>query len=149
MTVNIPIQTEPVRQGATLTRCKLPGYTARMETGLHFPDLSSWRSWLAQNYTNPDAIWIRCYKKHTGRSSVSYNDAVEEALCWGWIDSLIKRVDDDVYLRKLSPRKQGSNWSTSNRRRVKKLLAEGRMQPAGLARPTPSFAAWPRCRGGR
>jgi uncharacterized protein YdeI (YjbR/CyaY-like superfamily) len=68
-----------------------------------------------------------------GTPSISYADAVEEARCWGWIDSLIKRVDDRIYLRKFSRRRAGSNWSASNRKRVRALLEAGRMQPPGLA----------------
>jgi uncharacterized protein YdeI (YjbR/CyaY-like superfamily) len=104
-----------------------------MDEGLHFDDLQAWRSWLATNHANDEPVWIRFYKKPAHRSGISYTDAVEEALCWGWIDSLIKRMDDSVYVRKFSRRRPGSNWSAANRKRVKKLLTEGRMQQPGRA----------------
>jgi uncharacterized protein YdeI (YjbR/CyaY-like superfamily) len=103
------------------------------DDGMHFDDLETWRAWLEVNHGTTEPVWIRFYKKPTGRRTIRYDDAIEEALSWGWIDSLIKRVDDDLYLRKFTPRKAGSNWSALNRKRVRKLIAEGRMQPPGLA----------------
>jgi uncharacterized protein YdeI (YjbR/CyaY-like superfamily) len=74
------------------------------------------------------------HKRHTGRASVAYDDAVDEALCFGWIDSLIKRLDDARYVRKFTPRKPDSRWSTANRRRYARLSAGGRLTAAGLKR---------------
>ncbi len=74
------------------------------------------------------------HKVHAGRASVDYGDAVDEALCFGWIDSLIKRIDEARYARKFTPRKPDSKWSASNRKRYAELQASGRLKPAGLRR---------------
>src|ERR1017187_2053436 len=79
-------------------------------------------------------VWLVFYKRQTGRSSIAYDDAVNEALCFGWIDSLIKRLDDDRYARKFTPRKPDSKWSSANRKRYAQLQASGRLTPAGLQR---------------
>ena len=106
-----------------------------MEITLTFyaPDRAAWRAWLAASGTAEREIWLIFYKKHTGTPCISYDDAVEEALCFGWIDGLMKRMDDDRYAQRFSPRKLGSSWSESNKVRVRKLIAEGRMTPAGQA----------------
>jgi uncharacterized protein YdeI (YjbR/CyaY-like superfamily) len=75
------------------------------------------------------------YKRHTSTSAVSYDDAIDEALCFGWIDSLVRRLDDDRYARKFTPRKPGSKWSTINRRRYADLKARGLLAAPGLERP--------------
>jgi uncharacterized protein YdeI (YjbR/CyaY-like superfamily) len=80
-------------------------------------------------------IWLVFHKVHTGKPSISYEDAVDEALCYGWVDSLIKRLDDKCYARKFTPRKPNARWSTINRQRYVRLNAAGRLQKPGLARP--------------
>src|SRR5215475_2956878 len=97
-------------------------------------DRSTWRSWLAANYASKREIWVVFQKKHTGRICMSYEDAVEEALCFGWIDSTVKRLDDDSYARKFTPRTDSTNWSESNKRRIAKCIKEGRMTAIGLAK---------------
>jgi len=97
--------------------------------------LEAWRQWLAAHHDSESEIWLVFHKRHTGRPSVAYADAVDEALCFGWIDSLIKRLDDERYARKFTPRKADSRWSTINRRRYAALKASGRLMPAGVARP--------------
>ena len=82
----------------------------------------------------PAEVWLVFHKKHTGKRSVAYKDALDEALCYGWIDSLIKRIDDDRYARKFTPRKPGSNWSSINMRRYNQLKAAKKLMPPGLAR---------------
>ncbi|HKY22152.1 MAG TPA: YdeI/OmpD-associated family protein [Vicinamibacterales bacterium] len=79
-------------------------------------------------------VWLIFHKRHTGRPSVSYEDAVDEALCYGWIDSLIKRIDDDRYARKFTPRRPASAWSTVNRRRYEALKSAKRLAPPGVRR---------------
>jgi uncharacterized protein YdeI (YjbR/CyaY-like superfamily) len=102
---------------------------------IHLSTHHRWRTWLAANHDKEkDGIWLVFHKKHTGRPALDYEDAVEEALCFGWIDSLIKRIDDDKFCRKFTPRKDTSNWSNSNRRRVEKIIKEGRMTKFGLAK---------------
>ena len=92
-----------------------------------------WREWLAQNHDQETEIWLVFYKKHTGRPTLDYDDMVEDALCFGWIDSLIKKIDDDRYARKLTPRKADSTWSDANKQRVKQLLRQKRIEKPGLA----------------
>src|ERR1700730_18418317 len=93
-----------------------------------------WRGWLAQKQDSKAEVWLTFYKRHTGQPSIAYEDAVNEALCFGWIDSLIKRLDDARYARKFTPRKADSRWSTANRRRYAELKSSGRMMPAGSNR---------------
>jgi uncharacterized protein YdeI (YjbR/CyaY-like superfamily) len=94
-----------------------------------------WRRWLAQNHDKEEnGIWLVFYKKQTGRPSIDYEETVQEALCFGWIDSLIKRINDETYCRKFTPRKSTSRWSDINRRRVEKIIREGRITEFGLAK---------------
>ena len=79
-------------------------------------------------------MWLVFHKRHTGRPSISYQDALDEALCHGWVDSLVKRLDDDRYARKFTPRKPDSSWSDINRKRYAELAASGRLAPPGLDR---------------
>jgi uncharacterized protein YdeI (YjbR/CyaY-like superfamily) len=90
---------------------------------------------LAENHDKEEnGIWLVFYKKETGRPSLEYEESVEEALCFGWIDSIIKRIDDDKYWRKFTRRKDDSRWSNTNRKRVEKIIKEGRMTEFGLAK---------------
>jgi uncharacterized protein YdeI (YjbR/CyaY-like superfamily) len=93
---------------------------------------SQWRAWLAKHHDSEMEVWLVFRKRHTGEASIAYEDAVNEALCFGWIDSLIKRLDDERYARKFTPRKPGSRWSTANRERYARLRASGRLMPSGL-----------------
>lgn len=102
--------------------------------------VEGWRQWLAANHASESEIWLIYYKKHTRKLSVAYLDALDEALCYGWIDSLVKRVDDDRYAIKYTPRKPDSKWSVVNRKRYSALEAAGRLAPAGKAR-SPKGAA--------
>lgn len=92
---------------------------------------SAWRSWLAKHHAAKREIWLVYYKKGFGKASVAYGEAVEEALCYGWIDSTVKTLDTERYAQRFTPRKAGSNWSTPNLDRVKRLVATGLMTPAG------------------
>jgi uncharacterized protein YdeI (YjbR/CyaY-like superfamily) len=94
--------------------------------------VAAWQAWLARHHQSESEVWLVFYKRHTGRPSIAYDDAVCEALCFGWIDSLIKRLDDNRYARKFTPRKPGSRWSTANRERYARLQASGRLKPAGV-----------------
>ena len=93
-----------------------------------------WRSWLAKHHASESEVWLIFHKLHTGKPSVAYNDAVDEALCYGWIDSLIKRIDDDRYARKFTPRKADSTWSTVNLNRYAALKAANKLAAPGIAR---------------
>ena len=104
-----------------------------------------WRQWLAKHHVSSPGIWLVRHKQHTGVNSMPYEDLVSEALCFGWVDSLIKRLDNDRYAIKVTPRKPTSKWSDINRRRWKELKAAGLLAPAGLgAAPTANrYAAHP------
>jgi uncharacterized protein YdeI (YjbR/CyaY-like superfamily) len=91
-----------------------------------------WRSWLQQNHLVEKGVWLVFYKKGAGESGPTYDEAVDGALCFGWIDSVIKKIDDYEYVRKFTPRRPGSIWSKSNIRRVERLTKEDRMTEYGL-----------------
>jgi len=93
-----------------------------------------WRAWLAKNHKTEKKVWLIYFKKHARKASIAYEDSVEEALCFGWIDSLIRRLDDDQYTRLFTPRIDHKNWSEMNKKRIAKLIQEGRMTAAGLAK---------------
>jgi uncharacterized protein YdeI (YjbR/CyaY-like superfamily) len=102
-----------------------------MET-LFCRNREEWRIWLEMNHAKVSEIWLVYMKKHTKKQSVSYNEAVEEALCFGWIDSLVKSIDSESYMQKYTPRKRDSVWSLVNKKRVEKMIAEKKMTNAGL-----------------
>lgn len=91
-----------------------------------------WRSWLQKHHKSEKGIWLIYYKKHTGRASISYTDAVEEAICFGWINGQIKKIDDDKYMQRFTPRKPKSLWSVINIERAKKMIELGLMTEFGL-----------------
>lgn len=93
---------------------------------------SAWRRWLEHNHDACEGVWLIYYKKHTGVATVTYAEAVEEALCFGWIDSLTNRIDEDRYMQKFTPRKATGSWSASNKARVEKLIRQGKMTESGL-----------------
>ena len=101
---------------------------------LYVTDRRMWRDWLIKHHASASEIWLVTYRKHTGIPTLPYNDAVEEALCFGWIDSIVKRLDDDRLAQRYSPRRKGSNLSPMNRERVKTLIREKRMTEAGLSK---------------
>jgi uncharacterized protein YdeI (YjbR/CyaY-like superfamily) len=100
---------------------------------LEVRDRPEWREWLQHHHTSSRGVWLVLYKKHTGAVSIPYEDAVCEALCFGWIDSLIKRIDGDRHAHKFTPRKSSSKWSESNRKRWAELRHTGLLTSAGLA----------------
>src|SRR2546428_11998723 len=106
--------------------------TAKLMT-LQVRSRRQWRAWLAKHHTSSPGVWLVFFKTHTGVKSISYEDTVREALCFGWIDSLIKRLDEDRYALKVTPRKPTSKWSDINRKRGAELNAAARLTPAGLA----------------
>lgn len=91
-----------------------------------------WRSWLKKNHAKAAEVWLVYYKKHTGKRSINYTDSVEEALCFGWIDGMKKRIDEEQYAHRFTPRRTKSKWSPLNIKLAKKLIEEGKMTPAGL-----------------
>ncbi|MBU7023952.1 MAG: YdeI/OmpD-associated family protein [Theionarchaea archaeon] len=103
-----------------------------MTESLYVTTRDEWRSWLEQNHGTQNEIWLIFYKKHTGKPTIPYSDAVEEAICFGWIDSIVKRIDDEKFVRKFTPRRDTSKWSPSNISRIKKMIGQGRMKEAGM-----------------
>jgi len=100
-----------------------------------------WRRWLAKHHATADEIWLVAYAKASGRRFVAYNGAVEEALCFGWIDSIVKKLDGDARAQRYSPRRKGSALSAMNRERIVRLIEQGLMTPAGLAAVQDQFDA--------
>jgi uncharacterized protein YdeI (YjbR/CyaY-like superfamily) len=97
-----------------------------------FASAAELRRWFKKNHAKETELWIGYYKKGTGKKSVTYPESVDEALCVGWIDGVRKSIDDESYMNRFTPRRQGSHWSAVNLRRVRELTEEGRMLPAGL-----------------
>lgn len=93
-----------------------------------------WRGWLEKNYAGEKEVWLVYYKAGSGKETIPYEDSVEEALCFGWIDSLIQKIDAEKYARKFTPRTNTAKWSDTNRRRLGKVIREGRMTEAGMAK---------------
>jgi len=122
-------------------------------------DREQWRDWLKKYFDKETEVWLVYNKKETGLPSIEYGASVEEALCFGWVDSLIKKIDESSYARKFTPRKEVSKWSEHNKKRVGKMIKTGRMTEHGLrlveaakkngcwdrpdTRPTLSFAMHP------
>lgn len=104
----------------------------------------AWHKWLAGHHDSESEVWLVFYKPHAAAASIAYSDALDEALCFGWVDSLVKRLDDDRYARKFTPRKANSRWSQINRKRYAALKASGRLQPGGIARAPTSRGDAPR-----
>jgi uncharacterized protein YdeI (YjbR/CyaY-like superfamily) len=94
---------------------------------------AAWRVWLEKHHATSSGIWLVFAKKSTGLPTISYEDAVQEALCFGWIDSLVKSIDDRFHMQMFTPRKAKSAWSATNKARLAKLMKAGAMAPAGLA----------------
>lgn len=88
--------------------------------------------WLKMNHAIETELWVKIFKKNTGILSVTWDDVVVEALCWGWIDGVKKSIDDQAYIQRITPRKARSNWSKRNREHAERLISEGRMMEAGL-----------------
>lgn len=95
---------------------------------------AEWRTWLQENYTRREGIWLVSYKKASGKPRFDYAEAVEEALCFGWVDSKANKLDEERSLLWFAPRKSRTGWSKINKERVDKLIAAGLMMPAGLAK---------------
>ena len=111
---------------------------------LHVTSRRQWRTWLTRHHNSSPGVWLLFFKAHTGVKSIPYEDTVREALCFGWIDSLIKRVDDDRYAVKVTPRNPTSKWSEINRQRWAELKAAGLLRSAGLAAAPTSNTYAPR-----
>jgi uncharacterized protein YdeI (YjbR/CyaY-like superfamily) len=97
-----------------------------------FEDPAAFWAWLETNHASEPELWLKIFKKASGTKTINWEEAVIEALCWGWIDGIKKSLDHEAYLQRFTPRRKGSNWSQRNREHVERLMAEGRMQEPGL-----------------
>ena len=104
------------------------------DNSVHPKSRSAWRLWLEENHGRAEGVWLITYKKSTGKPRIDYDEAVEEALCYGWVDSKPNKLDDERSLLWFAPRKSGTGWSRPNKTRVEKLTAAGLMRPAVLAK---------------
>ena len=102
------------------------------EDAIPFAAVDDWRAWLEEHHATAPEVWVLYHKKHTGIPSIAWAEAVEEALRFGWIDGLVRRIDDDRYAQRWTPRRPTSRWSKVNVAIAERLIAEGRMTPAGL-----------------
>lgn len=100
---------------------------------LYVTNRADWRMWLAKHYMREKEVWLIYFKKDSSRARIPYNDAVEEALCFGWIDSQTKGIDEAKYAQRFSPRKNSSSWSEANLERVRRLIKQKKMTSTGLA----------------
>ena len=99
---------------------------------IFFSNAPRWRQWLEQNHADSKGVWPKFYKKHTGITSLNYAEALDEALCFGWIDGQSKTLDEQAYRQRFTPRRKRSIWSKRNREHVARLIRAGKMAPAGL-----------------
>jgi len=99
---------------------------------LYITDRNAWREWLIKHHAKESEIWLVYYKQKTGKPRLPYNDAVEEALCFGWIDSTVKKLDEESNAQRFTPRRPNSPLSEMNKERIRRLIKTGKMTPAGL-----------------
>ena len=105
-----------------------------MENNLSFPDKKEWRSWLKENHAKEDFVWLTLFKKKFKKKGLTLEDAVEEAICFGWIDGKLRSMDTERFSLRFSPRKKKSVWSKINKERAKRLIKSGRMTNSGLTK---------------
>jgi len=116
------------------TRSQAGESLMKLADELYVTNRDDWCEWLRKNYATKKEVWLIYYKRHTGKPSIPYDDSVEEALCFGWVDNIIKRIDDEKFVRKFTPRKAKSKWSEANKKRARKMIKEGKMTEVGLAK---------------
>jgi len=104
-----------------------------LSDGIHFASPEEFRAWLEQHHETEKEVFVGYWKRATGKPSLTWSQAVDEALCYGWIDGVLRRVDDERHVQRFTPRKPAGNWSAVNIAKVERLRAEGRMRPAGEA----------------
>jgi uncharacterized protein YdeI (YjbR/CyaY-like superfamily) len=100
---------------------------------IFFKSPQEFYDWLEEHHEMETEVYVGFYKTHTGKRAMSWSESVDQALCFGWIDGKVNRIDDDRYMQRFTPRRRGSNWSNINVEKVAKLIEDGRMRPAGLA----------------
>lgn len=107
--------------------------TASDVSEVAFPTAAAWRDWLGDHHKTADGLWLKLAKKDAPEPTLTYAEALDVALCFGWIDAQTRGLDDEYWLKRFTPRKPGSRWSKINTQKADVLIAAGRMQPAGLA----------------
>ena len=105
-----------------------------MEATLYFEDREQWRSWLEKKHGKETCVWLKFHKKASGKKGIALQESVEEAICFGWIDGKLRKIDEDSFIVRFTPRKAKSVWSKINRERAEKLIASERMTSTGLAK---------------
>lgn len=105
---------------------------AEFRTAIYFINSNEWRAWLEKNHKSEEEAWLIHYKKHSGKIGIKYDEALDEALCFGWIDGKLKSIDEDSFILRFSPRKLKSIWSKINKEKALRLIKEGRMHSAGF-----------------
>jgi uncharacterized protein YdeI (YjbR/CyaY-like superfamily) len=116
------------RGGDHMPKAKLP------PSAIHPKTRAEWRAWLEQHHTRTEGVWLVSYKKATGKARFDYDEAVEEALCFGWVDSKGNKLDDERSMLWFAPRQSGSGWSRPNKQRIERMIEAGLMMPTGLAK---------------
>jgi uncharacterized protein YdeI (YjbR/CyaY-like superfamily) len=101
--------------------------------GIHFASATDWEEWLQENHSEADGVWVKIAKRNAGIESVRYPDVLDSAICFGWIDARREALDERFFLQRFTPRRPRSRWSRINRDKAERLIADGRMRPAGLA----------------
>src|SRR5690242_1774847 len=104
------------------------------DNAVHPKSLAEWRRWLAKHHERADGVWLVTFRKDTGKPRMTYEEAVEEALCWGWIDSKPASLDDERSMLWIAPRRARTGWSAINKARIERLASAKRLQPAGAAK---------------
>jgi len=104
-----------------------------MKSELIVSSRTEWRNWLLEHHSEAAEVWLVYYKKHVKKPTISYANSVDEALCFGWIDGIKRRIDDEKYSHRFTPRRKSSKWSELNIERARKMIAAGKMSKAGLA----------------
>lgn len=117
----------------TRQRARVGQKAGRREPLLRFTSAAQWHAWLEKNHASPGAVWLRILKKGARGTSIGYLEAIEGALAWGWIDSQKGTLDDSAWVQRFNRRSARSLWSTLNREKAERLIAEGRMRPPGMA----------------
>jgi uncharacterized protein YdeI (YjbR/CyaY-like superfamily) len=110
------------------------------DNSVYCPNRAEWRAWLQANHATLSEIWLVFYKKSANKPTLTVDEAIDEGICFGWVDSMMKKLGDERYTLRFTPRKPTSNWSEVNRARVRRLIAEGRMTEAGLTKVTFALA---------
>jgi uncharacterized protein YdeI (YjbR/CyaY-like superfamily) len=124
----------------TVVRTPVPAHAPTPATTRTFASPAAWRRWLARHHASSSGLWLRFFKKATGRQVLDHAGALEEALCWGWIDGQARPYDESSWLQRYSPRRPRSKWSKRNCEIAERLVRDGRMQPGGQAQLTAAKA---------